>query len=164
MKRKFSAYILLAVIVFHTSGFYLVFEVNRLLVKHRMRAVIASAVSLKIERIAVTGHPRYIKLHGKKEIEFGGRMFDVVHKSVHGDTTVYYCIQDVREDLINAGIAKMMKDHTRHLLIPVFGFVAVLTSQYGIKASAPTEIEFHSFAPGIFPANNSPLENPPKAC
>ncbi|MEI6888989.1 MAG: hypothetical protein ACOYM0_08885 [Bacteroidales bacterium] len=164
MTRKLTIYFLLSLMVFQTTGFYLVFEVNRFLVKREVSARISSDSKLPIETIVVSGINPSLKFIGKNEIEYKGRMYDVVYRTRHGDSTVLYCVHDVREDTINTGLARMMKDRTKHLLIPVFGSLAVLSQPCLSMEEVGRNFRFIPFTQNVLSAITSVPESPPEVC
>ena len=164
MNRKLATYFLLSIMVFHTAGFYLVFEINRLLIKREMSLRISSGSSIRIEKIIINGQSSSLKIIGKSEIEYNGKMYDVLYQTSRGSSRVYFCVHDVREDSINVGISKRMKDQTRHLLIPIFGTIAVLSGQIAAPEEAGIEFSFLPFAFNVSSPNRRIPESPPKVC
>lgn len=120
MPRKAIIYFFLLLMVFNTTGHYLVFELNRFLVRRQMSALITSGSSFKVQKIVSSDHIRMVRFIGMNEIEFEGKMFDIVYQSVTGNVTTYYGINDSREDKINAGLEKVMKGLAKYLLLPFF--------------------------------------------
>ena len=160
--RKFAAYFLVSTIVFYTAGFYLVFELNRFLVKSEMSTQISANRNLSVEKIVVTGTPRFLKFIGKNELEFRGKMYDVLYRKSVGHTTVYYCIHDSREDNVNRGLQTMMKDHIKHLLIPVFGSIAIVPSIDTVHTMTPMSFCHRPFLANILTAVAKVPESPPE--
>ena len=160
--RKFAAYFLVSIMVFYTAGFYLVFELNRFLVKSEMSTQISTNRNLSVEKIVVTGIPRFLKIIGENEVEFRGKMYDVIYRKSVGRTTVYYCIHDSREDNINRGLQTMMKDHIKHLLIPVFGSIAVVPSIDTSHVMTTISFCYRPFLANILTAVVKVPESPPE--
>ncbi|MEI6884395.1 MAG: hypothetical protein WCO02_07900 [Bacteroidota bacterium] len=160
--RKFAAYFLVSIMVFYTAGFYLVFELNRFLVKSEMSTQISTNRNLSVEKIVVTGIPRFLKIIGENEVEFRGKMYDVLYRKSVGLTTVYYCIHDSREDNINRGLQTMMKDHIKHLLIPVFGSIAVVPSIDTSHVMTTISFCYRPFLANILTAVVKVPESPPE--
>jgi hypothetical protein len=50
-------------------------------------------------------------LEKNKEFRFKGCMYDVVKTKVIGDTTYYYCYNDIREARLFGNLNKLIKDH-----------------------------------------------------
>jgi len=164
MKSKLISCFLLILVIFHSAGFYLSIELNRFMVKQEMSSRIASAKNLKLEILVFNDHSTSFSLIGKKELKYQGKMYDVVFQTKHQNSTVFYCIHDVKEDGINAGIAKTMKERTRHLLIPVFENIAIL-ADHEILSRDPGEV--FSFLPCLQRMSSAIRiipETPPKAC
>jgi hypothetical protein len=164
MNRKLAIYFLLSLMTFHTAGFYLVFEVNRFLVKHEMAMRISSGSNLVLEKIVVTGRMPELKIISETELEYNNTMYDVVYSKNQDGCKVYYCIQDVREDILNKNISRMMKDHTRHLLIPVFGSIAVLPERPIIFKDPGMNIKYAVIVSAEESANRRIPESPPENC
>ncbi|TRZ74537.1 MAG: hypothetical protein D4R97_03945 [Bacteroidetes bacterium] len=164
MKRKLTAYFLLFLMAFNAAGFYLVFEANRFLVKREMSALISSDKNLRIEKIVITANLSSLKYVGKKEIEYRGKMYDVIYRSTRGTSLVFYCVHDSKEEMINTGIAKMMKDQIKHLLIPVFGTIAVFSEKKNPFGESGQKFQFLPFFRSVSPSYRTIPEIPPKTC
>ena len=164
MKRKLATYFLLVLMTFHAAGFYLVFEINRFLVKREMSVKISSDRSITIEKIVVTVPCSYLKIIDRTEIEYKGEMYDVICRTAKGSTTVFFGIHDTGEDSINNGISKMMKDQTKHLLIPIFSTIAVLEEQDAGLAETGSDVSYITVNRETESAIRSIPETPPKAC
>jgi len=164
MNKKLISCFLLLLMVFHSAGFYLVFELNRFLVKREMAELLASNSNLKIEKITVKHTSSSIRIIGKNELEYNNRMYDVLYSTNRGGITTYYCVHDSKEDNINTRLGKMMKDQTKNLLIPVFGSIAVLCEKGTLAHEPGKKFKFLPYSISILPVIRLVPEYPPESC
>lgn len=162
--RKLIAFFLISLIGFYTSGFYLVFELNRFIVKREMSAKISANRKLLVEKLVITGHPSDLRHIGKKEIEFKGKMYDVLYRKTTGNSTVYYCLRDIREDVLNRGLKALMKDKVKNLLIPVFSSIALMPSADQVPLFTEQYFCYSPFTENLISALLKVPESPPKVC
>ncbi len=164
MNRKLAIYFLLSLMTFHTAGFYLVFEVNRFMVKREMAMRISSGSNLVLEKIVVMGQTPELKIISETELEYNNTIYDVVYSKNQGGYKVFFCVRDVREDFINKGISHMMKEHTTHLLIPVFGSIAILPERPSIFKDPGMNVMYAVMITAEESANRRIPESPPENC
>lgn len=100
---KFLAHITLATIVlFQSSGLYLVHSIQLHFVRHEMKQLIKAGVPeedlvlLKITE-AEEQNPDIFEREHSREFRYRGEMYDVIRQHTVGDTTFYTCIHDVKE-------------------------------------------------------------------
>jgi len=96
-------------------GNYLVFEINKMLVKQEMQAFLNSfpgnqhALVLKIFK--PESNPDFRRVEAK-EIIYKGRLYDILKESKQGHMVVFFCIQDKKEELLIAGFKKVQHHKT----------------------------------------------------
>ena len=162
VKNKLAAYLLLSLMVYHSAGFYFVYELNRYLVKREMSSRSKTTKGRALVKIIVNIKSSSIKYTGTKEIEYRGKMFDIVCRTNEGNISTFYCLQDTMEDDINAGLAGMIKDLSKHLLIPVFGSIALLWDEEPLPAERYIEFSFIPFTLTMTSAFIKIPANPPE--
>lgn len=118
MFRKASAYLLLAIFLFNTTGYYIAFEMTRSMARREMKRELArnpqALVVLKIKNPAKDVD--FQRIHAK-EFRYKGSMYDVLLETRSGETTVFYCKHDRKETLLYAALKKVTKEKDlQHLL------------------------------------------------
>jgi hypothetical protein len=103
---------LLGVFLYTVFGYYFAFELSRAGVHKEIRT------QLQQHRYNVTTlivpdaahNPEFRRVEAK-EIEFQGRMYDVVREVRTGNETKFYCIHDTREENIQAGLKRAVNSN-----------------------------------------------------
>lgn len=105
--KKVLVYTTLVLFLFNSMGYYLLFEINQYLIKKEM--------SMEIEKkqkplimlcIADADQDDDFRRIHKGEIQYKGCMYDVAREYKSGRTSVFFCLQDTREDNLMAGLNK----------------------------------------------------------
>lgn len=95
-------------------GYYILFELDKLIVRKEMTARISgnatNLICLKIEN--GEQNPLFHRLNGR-EIEFKGRLYDVVREIDKGDSKLIFCIPDTKEEQLYAGLKRI--NHNKQL-------------------------------------------------
>jgi hypothetical protein len=108
--KKGFAYFFLVIFMFNFMGNYLVFEVNKIQVKKEMQAFIRTRrlnshlVTFKIFHPENNPDLRRIE---KREIIYKGLLYDIVIEKKQGDSTLFSCIRDHKEEILIAGYKKV---------------------------------------------------------
>jgi hypothetical protein len=105
--KKVLVYTTLALFLFNSIGYYLLFEMNQYLIKKEMsREIVKNQKPLIMLCIAdVEQDDDFRRIH-KGEIQFKGKMYDIAREYKSGHTSVFFCLQDTREDNLMAGLTK----------------------------------------------------------
>ncbi len=84
--------------------------------KEIKRKIIKGIDKDKLVKLSFTAADAKTKLiwEHSREFEYNGEMYDVVEKSVSGDTTHYWCWWDNEETLLNRQLASLVNDYLRH--------------------------------------------------
>lgn len=142
-------------------GYYILFEVNRYLVRDEMQAVIRNhpgkLVVLKLEDVS---HNKDFQRIHKKEFRYRGEMYDVLREVTTGTTTLFICLHDVKETRLFAGLKKVHQDKL-HLALP--DQVTMIHLPIHSEASLPILTGSLVFA-RLVPSLNSvllPISSPP---
>lgn len=99
-------------------GYYIVFELNKYLVKKEMQSVLRSNKEpLLVLIISDPDSDPDFTRPDKREIIYQGKLYDVVKEVVTGKKTSFYCKHDTREEMLIAGFKRMVKSKfNQHLL------------------------------------------------
>jgi len=118
-------------------GYYFLFEVNKMLVKKEMKAMIKQN-HRKVTIIKIPDaetNPDLFRVE-KQEIVFKGNLYDIVKEMKKGRITTFYCIFDFKEQNLIAGFKKVchnkfsqtLLDHLIKIALPVYRENPVLTN------------------------------------
>lgn len=103
--KKIVVIAVLLVFLVNTMGYYIVFEYSQYRIKQEMASQLRMGlfhpdlVLLKIKFPEKESHFRRIE---KNEFSYYGKMYDVVIEHKSGDTTLFYCIHDKKEESLLA--------------------------------------------------------------
>jgi hypothetical protein len=115
--KKVFALSLLFFILFNSMGYYILFELDKLIVRKEMNARISGTSSnlicLKIEK--GEQNQSFHRL-GDREIEYSGRLYDVFREIDKGDTILIFCIPDTKEEQLYAGLKRINHNNQRSSL------------------------------------------------
>lgn len=113
MKKAF-ALALIFFIFFNSMGYYILFELDKLIVKKEMNARISGTatnlICLKIEK--GERNPSFHRLDAR-EIEFRGRLYDVFREIKKGDSLLIFCIPDTKEDQLYSELKRINHNKQR---------------------------------------------------
>ncbi len=116
MKKAF-ALSLLFFILFNSMGYYILFELDKLIVRKEMNAQIfgnpTNLICLTIEK--GDQNPLFHRLDDK-EIEYKGRLYDVFREIDKGDSKLIFCIPDTKEEQLYAGLKRINHNKQRSSL------------------------------------------------
>ena len=117
LKRSLT-YVILLLFLFNSMGYYIVFELNKYLVKKEMQSFLRSnkdpLIVLKISDPAT--NPDFSRPDAW-EIIYQGKLYDVVREVKTGKTSCFYCQHDTLEEMLIAGFKRMVKSKfNQHLL------------------------------------------------
>jgi hypothetical protein len=151
--KKLGAYFFLFIFLYNSMGNFLVYELNKEWLKKEMRTYIRSKSQserwtvLRIFRPET--HPDLRRIESR-ELLYKGHLYDIARETRDGDITTFYCIPDVKEELLIAGFKKVqngkMTQALRYHLItqalPVFaetrvGFQAIQVLFRDLSLSLP---------------------------
>ena len=124
LKKIIPVGLLLAFLI-NTMGFFVIFKYNQFLLQQEMFTLIRSGKfhrEMVLLKIYHPEHSRGFIRHNSREFSWHGRMYDIVIEHHAGDTTLFYCLHDKKEEaLINrfqTFYRKIHKDNTRQRNIP----------------------------------------------
>jgi len=99
-------------------GYLLIFKIQqyqiRKEIKQRIKAGVPEneLVLLKIPRaLEEKPNPVFQRIH-EREFRYEGKMYDIVRREIHGDTTWYYCVSDEKETVLFANLDELVNRET----------------------------------------------------
>lgn len=106
--RKALIYSILALFLYNSMGYYLLFEMNR----RSARKVMQSAMEIHSARpvmlkIADPLNDKEFRRIDHKEFMYKGELYDIVREIKTGNTTVFICLHDARETKLYAGLKRV---------------------------------------------------------
>ena len=97
--KKIAALIVLILFMVNTMGFYIVFRYNQFVIRREMMAMIMHGEgSGKIVVLRITENDKNFRRIDKEEFAYHGKMYDMVSEDTRGDTTIFYCLHDKKEE------------------------------------------------------------------
>lgn len=116
VQRGFALAVLL-LFLYNAAGYTVVFTALRHAVQKEVKAMLKRGVpesDLHVLVIpqSVERDPQssFRRIHDG-EFRYRGRMYDIVRKDIRGDTTVYYCINDIEEEQLFARLDDHVRSH-----------------------------------------------------
>ena len=97
--KKIPAYLLLFLFLFNSTGYYFIFELHKYQVKKKIQVhADKSSAALTVIKVSGTEDDPCFQRIEKKEIRFNGSLYDVIKEVRSGETTIFYCIPDKKEE------------------------------------------------------------------
>src|SRR5512145_2319928 len=98
--RRISSISLLFVLIFQGAGHFFVFKIQqheiRREMKRRIKAGVPETELVLFKILDQKPDPAFQRVDAH-EFRFDGKMYDIVRRESHGDTTWYYCLSDELE-------------------------------------------------------------------
>lgn len=144
-------------------GYFVVFELNKYLVKKEMQALLlVTKEPLNLLKIVDPDHHPDFSRVEKKEIIYQGKLYDVLLEVKKGGETWFYCKHDVKEELLIAGFKRMVKSRfSQHLLDHVIK-IAITKPSLGIPDVFVKKISYPRLLIHFLPFYLSPFSPPPE--
>jgi hypothetical protein len=105
MLRKLLSLLFAGLILFNLFGYYFVFRCDQIQVKNEMKGMIRSSYfSGHYEEIRITNPSsnRDFTMTDKDEFRFHGMLYDIISTKVSGNTVIFRCINDTKEEQLLA--------------------------------------------------------------
>jgi hypothetical protein len=109
--KKLAAFSLLAVFLFNSVGYYVVFNISRAQVKKEVKTRMKQAIPdqeltvIEFRKDALSGI-RWEKEN--KEFFYSDKLFDIVKKEETASSVIFYCIDDKKEKQLFASLEKFI--------------------------------------------------------
>jgi hypothetical protein len=114
MKRIISI-LCISLFLFNYAGFYIAFNISQFIVKEEVRRKLM--VDIPVNELAVininnnnNSKNLLTWYEGNKEFKYNDKMYDVVRSAKNDTSTVYYCIEDNKENQLN----KKLEEHVEN--------------------------------------------------
>lgn len=118
--KKVLPVILVILLLFNSGGFYIIFKSLQYRVKKEIKEQIKCSLPdteltlIRINKKETRSASSLLKWYEEgKEFAYRGKMYDVVKQEIKGDTVYYYCINDIKEEQLFAGLNGIL-DKTMH--------------------------------------------------
>jgi len=101
MIRKILSILFAGLLLFNLFGYFFVFKCDQIQVKNEMKGMIRNgSLRASYEKIIVQnpGTNPDFKLLEKGEIEYQGKLYDVISSRVSGTSVIFTCIKDTKEE------------------------------------------------------------------
>ena len=103
--KKIAVIAVLFVFMVNTMGYYIVFRCNQYLVKKEMVAQIRGGIfhsDIVLLKILSPEKEQQFHWRDKNEFSWYGKLYDVIVERKSGDTTMFYCLRDKKEETLLA--------------------------------------------------------------
>ena len=141
--KKLAVIAILILFLVNTIGCFIAFRFNQHRIQQEMVARIRCGSFRENIVILKILHPeRESQFRRIKDAEFSyfGKMYDLVAERKKGDTTLFYCLQDTREDDLLAGYSHFLRrnGNSSHKDNPMLALLYNLFTQALIQQPSPT--------------------------
>jgi len=111
--KKLISIIAISVLLFNTIGNLIVFESTRYCIHKEIKNTITQSIPQnKLIAIIIDNKTKKdINFVDDNEFLYKGKMYDVVRQQANGDTIIYYCINDNKEEELYANLNKEVKNN-----------------------------------------------------
>ena len=141
--KKVFALSLLFFILFNSMGYYILFELDKLIVRKEMSARISESatnlICLQIEK--GEKNPSFHRLDDK-EIEYRGRLYDVFREVDKGDSKLIFCIPDTKEEQLYSGLKRINHNKQRLNLWDHMVKIALPEGVMHLEFITPDDLKF----------------------
>jgi len=141
--KKVFALSLLFFILFNSMGYYILFELDKLIVRKEMSARISGSatnlICLQIEK--GEKNPSFHR-RDDKEIEYKGRLYDVFREVNKGDSILIFCIHDTKEDQLYSGLKQINHNKQRLNLWDHMVKIALPEGVMHLEFITPDDLKF----------------------
>ncbi|MGA3012527.1 MAG: hypothetical protein ABSD71_00690 [Bacteroidales bacterium] len=105
MIRKILSVLFAGLILFNLCGYYFVFKCDQMYLKSEMKRMIKSGSFHGFNEEVIIVNPSSdpdFKMLDKDEISYHGKMYDVISSGTSGNSSIYTCINDTKEEQLIA--------------------------------------------------------------
>jgi len=155
-------------------GYYFVFKVNQSIIQSEIRGIISSGFHKEKYTVVKVDHPLdnpNFRLLDHDEFSYFGRLYDIVSKSVKGNITWYYCLNDKKEETLVAGFERIQNldprcgspDKIKHTMALIYHLITIALIKEPIVFDYPQPLnvtfgytQHHPFTPFQIPISPPP--------
>jgi hypothetical protein len=108
--RKIISILCVSLFLFNYAGFYIAFNIDQFIIKEEIRRKLMFDIPVNELAVITINNNSKTKLSwydGNKEFSYNHKMYDVVRMQNNDTTTIYYCIEDNKENQLN----KKLEEH-----------------------------------------------------
>jgi len=101
MIRKILSVLFAGLILFNLCGYFFVFKCDQVYLKSEMKRMIKSGSFHGFNEEVIIVNPSSdpdFKILDKDEISYHGKMYDVISSGISGNSVIYRCINDTKEE------------------------------------------------------------------
>ena len=105
MIRKILSILFAGLILFNLCGYFFVFKCDQIYLKSEMKRMIKTDSFQGFNEEVIIVNPandRDFKMLDKDEISYRGKMYDVISSGISGNSIIYRCINDTKEEQLIA--------------------------------------------------------------
>lgn len=162
--RTGLAILLLGAVFYNVFGYFVVFQVNRSIVRTEMRRQLSLArQKVLVLQIFDADHDLNFTRVEDREFKYRGELYDVLYESTRNRVTTFYCIRDTREEILMEGMRKAARAKNTQSLINNLITLAMPVTWDPDPKPAPGNIRFPSPLHRLVFRPTDPQLPPPKA-
>ncbi len=115
--RKVVSILVIIAFLFNISGYYIIFSLIQREIKSDFRSYLKynfnkeDVIILNIPNSEINGKNSEFRWTEKDEFLYKGKMYDVVKSEQHNNTSVFYCINDTKEERLLAIYESSIKNY-----------------------------------------------------
>ncbi len=105
MIRKILSILFAGLIIFNLCGYYFVFKCDQISIKSEMKNLISNGSNRSHYTEVIIVNPsidKDFKMLDKDEFSYRGRMYDVISTRFSGNSVIFTCLNDTREEQLIA--------------------------------------------------------------
>lgn len=169
MARKFTSFLILALLVVHLAGFYAYFVVRLGEVRMEMRKKLADLPDENLEVVMVPRQAFRSSWLEEREMKWMGKMYDIARVVDAGESVRVYCLHDEKEDdLLNfiSAVVETSRHDTRQAPTSLVQFFTLEYMASQMLIPQPPELRSLSITTGyresLIPFSPDPISPPPR--
>lgn len=151
--KKLISFIAISILLFNTFGSLIVFQSMSYCIHKEIKNTITQNIPKNklITIIVDKNNNKDINFIDDKEFMYKGKMYDVVRQQTNGNTTIYYCINDTKEEELYANLNKEVKTNmdtnpVKNKTKQILNKITISLFYEDIK-NTPTEIAYNIIYP-----------------
>lgn len=143
-------------------GYYVIYEVNRYLIRKEMQAATSGSPAITVIEVPVSGANDQVKWINKREFMYQGNMYDVIYTSVRNTKTVYYCIHDKKEEKLVKSFQRANTSRISQALWNLMVHFAVPAASFTVKTEDPLPVSYPVIKKKMCSVSLDPVYPPPR--
>jgi len=160
--KKLLAYGVLVVFLFNSMGYFVIYEVNRYLIRKEMQTAISRSPVITVIEVPASGTGNPVTWINKREFIYQGSMYDVIYTSVRSTKTLYYCIHDKKEENLVKSFQRANTSRISQALWNLMVHFAVPTASFTLKTEDPLPVSYPFINNKMCSVTLTPVSPPPR--